>query len=257
MKSRILAIILRHYFLTIHHLERFADLFIFPLVALLLWGFLSTYVGVESSSLAAFFMGGLILWVVFERVGTSVGIDFMWDVWEKNVVNVLASPIKIKEYIGGLVLVAIIKVLISFLGMAIIAFFLYSFSITSLGFALAAFWVNIVIFAIALGIFNISVIVRWGHSVGPLTWVLPFAIQPFAAVFYPVSVLPPFVQKIVWFLPLSHVFEGMRHTISTGKFSQEDFFIAFGLNLIYLFLAVGFFFYLFNIAKNQGKLVKL
>lgn len=256
--SRILALVWRHYFLTRHNLERFADLLIFPLVALVMWGFLATYVQVQqSSSLAAYFMGGLILWVVFERVGTSVGIDFMWDVWERNVVNVLASPITIIEYIVGLVVVAIIKVLISFTAMLLVAFLFYGFNITNLGFGLVALWVNIVIFAVALGIFNISVIARWGHSVGPLTWVLPFAIQPFAAVFYPVSILPVFFQKVVWFLPLSHIFEGMRYTIATKNFDMTQFFIAFFLNLAYLVFAIAFFAYMFNRAKKEGKLVRL
>ncbi|MDO8486721.1 MAG: ABC transporter permease [Candidatus Curtissbacteria bacterium] len=248
---------LRHYFLTLHSLERFADLFIFPIVALVLWGFLAKYMQVQSFSLASFFMGGLILWVIFERVGTSVGIDFMWDVWERNIVNVLASPIRIREYIGGLVVVALSKVLVSFLGMAAIAAVFYGFRIFDLGLPLVAFWINIILFAVALGIFNISVIVRWGHSVGPLTWVIPFAIQPFAAVFYPVSVLPTTFQKIVYFLPLSHVFEGMRYTMTTNNFAANEFMVAFLLNLVYLLLAIGFFVYMFNQAKRKGSLVKL
>lgn len=254
--EKIYGIILRHVFLTRHHLERFTDLFVFPVVGLVMWGFLSTYVEIQSSSLAAFFMGGLILWVVFERIGTSIGIDFMYEIWERNIVNLLASPIKIYEYIIGLVAVAGLKVLISFAAMFTIALFFYGFDISDLGFSLAAFWINIVIFAVALGIFNVGIIVRWGHSVGPLTWVLPFVIQPFAAVFYPVSVLPPALQNFVWFIPLSHVFEGMRQVISTGRFNSYEFWVALLINLVYITLAVSFFVYTFKSAKRKGNLVK-
>ncbi len=255
--TRIYALGLRHYFLTFRHLERFADLFIFPIVGLLLWGFLANYVQVQSQTLASFFLGGMILWIIFERVGTSVGIDFMYELWDRNLVNVLATPLTTIEFIGGLVLVSIVKVFVSLFAMVVIALFYYHFSIFSLGVSLVLFWINLVIFAVTLGTFSIGVISRWGHSVGPLTWVLPFAIQPFAAVFYPVSILPSFFQKIVWFLPLAHVFEGMRYTISTKMFSFDHFFAALGLNIIYFALSISFFTFMFKRSKKSGTLAKL
>lgn len=255
--TRVWGIVLRHYFLTTHQLERFSDLFIFPIVGLILWGFLANFVQLSSSTLAAFFLGGLILWIIFERVGTSVGIDFMWDIWEKNLVNVLASPITTVEYIGGLILVSLIKVVISFIAMLAIAFFFYQFNLFGLGLSLVFFWINLVIFAVTLGIFNIGIITRWGHSVGPLTWVLPFAIQPFAAVFYPVSIYPQFFQKVVWFLPISHVFEGMRYTFETGMFNFGDFYAAIGLNIVYLSLTILFLSRMLRLARKNGTLAKL
>lgn len=255
--TRIYAIFLRHYFLTIHHLERFADLLIFPIVGLVLWGFLANYIQVQSSTLASFFLGGMILWIIFERVGTAVGIDFMYEIWERNLVNVLATPLTTVEFITGLVLVSVVKVLISLAAMISIAAFFYQFNIFTLGISLVFFWVNLILFAVSLGIFNIGIITRWGHSAGPLTWVLPFAIQPFAAVFYPVSILPEFFQKVVWFLPISHVFEGMRYTFETGIFNMSDFAVSLGLNVLYFSLAVLFFAYMLKGSKRKGTLARL
>lgn len=255
--TRIYAICLRHYFLTIHHLERFADLFIFPIVGLVLWGFLANYVQVQSSTLASFFLGGMILWIVFERVGTAVGIDFMYEIWEKNLVNVLATPLTTLEFVVGLVFVSVTKVLISLAAMVAIALFVYQFNVFSLGISLVLFWINLVLFAVALGLFNVGIITRWGHSAGPLTWVLPFAIQPFAAVFYPVSILPKFFQKIVYYLPLSHIFEGMRYTFETKMFAVNEFIAAFVLNIVYFSLAVVFFAYMLRSSKKEGTLAKL
>lgn len=255
--SRVFAIILRHFFLTSHQLERITDVFLFPVLALILWGFLSSFVQFQASSLGKFFLGGMILWVIFERVGSNVGVDFMFDVWERNLMNVLASPIKLSEYITGLVIVSLLKVLISFLAMWFVATVFFGFGINSYGISLAAFWINLVIFAVVLGIFNVSVVMRFGNTVGPLTWILPFVIQPFAAVFYPVSVLPGIIQKIVWFLPISHVFEGMRFAFTTGKFQSFEFLAALGLNLVYFLLVICFFTYIFNLVKRKGTLAKL
>lgn len=255
--KRIWGIVIRHIFLTMRQLERFADLFLFPIVGILLWGFVSNYIGGGAQGLAGFLMGGLILWVVFERVGTSIGVDFMYEVWDRNIVNILASPITIFEFISGLVIVAIVKVSLAFLIMWFVAVVFFGFNLSSIGVYLVLFWLNIVIFAVSLGIFNVALVIRYGGTIGPLTWLLPFLLQPFAAVFYPVSVLPETLQKIVWYLPLSHVFEGMRFTIKTGNFGTADFIIAFVLNLIYFVISVGFFAFMFNLVKKKGTLVKL
>lgn len=255
--TRIYAICLRHYFLTIRHLERFADLLIFPIVGLILWGFLANYVQVQSSTLASFFLGGMILWIIFERVGSSVGIDFMYELWEKNLVNVLATPLTILEFVTGLVVVSIVKVIVSLFAMILIAVFFYQFNVFSLGFGLVLLWFNLIFFAVTLGLFNIGIITKFGHSAGPLTWVLPFALQPFAAVFYPVSILPEVFQKIVYFLPISHVFEGMRYTFEYRTFDFSSFTVSLILNVFYFMLAVSFFHYMLNSSKKKGTLARL
>jgi len=255
--NRVWAIALRHIFLTRRQLERFADLFLWPIVGILLWGFLANYVGVNSAGLPAFLLGGLILWIVFERVGTSVGVDFMYEVWDRNIVNVLASPIKIREFISGLVLVSIVKVLAALVIMWLVAAVFFGFNLSSLGMSLIFLWTNVVLFAVALGLFNVSLVIRFGGTIGPLTWILPFALQPFVGAFYPISVMPIFIQKIAWFIPLTHVFESMRYTITTGKFDGNAFLVALALNLVYFAISVGFFAYMFNLVKKKGTLVKL
>ena len=255
---RIYAIVLRHYFLSIHQMERFFDAFLYPVLVLLLWGFLSTYIGsIKSSGLIAFLLGGLILWVIFERVNTDLGLSFMYDVWERNIINVLSSPVTFVEFICGLVIVGLSKIVFSFILMAAIAAVFYQFQIGSLGFSLLLFAINLIIFAWSFGIFNLALIFRFGHSIGPITWILPFLLQPFSAVFYPVGVLPVFFQKVAWFLPISHVFEGMRGVLSGHTFDYRQFLIAFALNLVYLGLSIVFFYVTLDGVKKNGRLVKL
>lgn len=256
--NRVFAIILRHIFLTRHQLERFFDVLISPILVLIMWGFLALYVqNIQTQTLAAFLLGGMILWVIFEKVSTDIGINFMFDIWDRNVINVLASPITFKEYIGALISISFIKILIALTSMWLIAGIFYNFQITALGFGLALLWVNLFIFAVSFGILNISLVLRYGHAIGPLTWILPFFLQPFAAVFYPVSILPSFFQKIAYILPISHVFEGMRHTLKTGQFDTNSFWIATLLNLLYISASIAFFAFTFKKVLRSGRLVKL
>lgn len=256
--GRVYAIFMRHYFLAKRQLERIFDIFFFPTLMLVVWGFVTKYVaGVQSQFLIGFLLGGMILWVIFERMNTDIGISFMFDIWERNIVNLLASPLTFLEYILGLIIIGIFKILLAFLFMFLLSSLFYNFQLTVLGWGLAAFWLNLAIFAWAFGMVNISLVLRFGHTVGPLTWILPFLLQPFSAAFYPVSILPEFLQKVAWILPLSHVFEGMRGVLKSGYFDWGQFWLALGLNLIYLLAAIGYFAYSVAAVKKSGRLVKL
>lgn len=256
--NRVSAIILRHIFLTMHQMERFFDVIVSPVLVLVLWGFLAQYVqGLQSQTLASFLLGGMILWVIFEKVSTDIGVNFMFEVWDRNIISLLASPITFLEYLGALISISFIKILIAFASMILMAGIFYHFQITSLGFGLALLWINLFIFAASFGIFSVSLILKYGHSIGPLTWILPFFIQPFAAVFYPISVLPPFFQKVAFILPISHVFEGMRYALKTGQFDAGNFWIAILLNIIYMTASILFFGFTLKEGLKSGKLVKL
>lgn len=255
---RVYGIILRHFFLATHQLERVFDAFFLPLLSLIMFGFLANYVSLfQSPNLASFLVGGVILWMIFERVGSDIGVNFMYEVWDRNIINVLASPITFLEFMTGLVVIGIIKILISFSAMCLIAALFYDFNLFSLGIGLAAIWVNILFFAISFGIFNISLVVRFGNSIGPLTWILPFALQPFSAAFYPITILPEFLQKIAYMTPLSYLFEGMRQLIGTQQFNFNYFMMALGLNLIYFLASILFFSYIFRVVRRSGRLVKI
>lgn len=256
--TRVFAVIIRHFFMTLHHLERFFDVFIFPVMALVMWGFITRYVqNVDSPSLTAFLLGGLILWVIFERIETDLGISFMFDVWERNVVNFLSTPLTFLEYIFGIISITVIKIIVSFASMWLVASVFYNFQITSMGLALALFWINLFMAAMAFGLLNITLVMRFGHGVGPLTWILPFLLQPFSAVFYPVSVLPPVLQKISYALPMSHIFEGMRYSLSTGGINYQEALLATILSILYLAVSISLFAVTLNWCKTSGRLVKL
>jgi ABC-2 type transport system permease protein len=49
-------------------------------------------------------------------------------------------------------------------------------------------------------------------------WPLPALLSPFAAVFYPLSTLPHWMQGIAYALPPSYVFEGMRSLVAGHSF---------------------------------------
>jgi ABC-2 type transport system permease protein len=102
-----------------------------------------------------------------------------------------------------------------------------------------------------------ALITRWGQAAEGLAWAVPFLIQPVSAVFYPVSVLPRWLQPVGLALPCTHVFEGMREVLASGRVSWEHLAWATGLNALYIIAAAGFFHFMFVMARDKGLLTKL
>src|SRR3712207_8761664 len=48
------------------------------------------------------------------------------------------------------------------------------------------------------------------RSAENMAWTIMFLLMPLACVYYPVSILPSWLQALAWALPPTYVFEGMR-----------------------------------------------
>ena len=103
-----------------------------------------------------------------------------------------------------------------------------------------------------IGFLAASVVIYWGQRLQMLAWMTAYIFAPFSAVYYPVTVLPPWAQKIAWSLPTTYIFEGMRSILRGGAFPWGDFFICFGLNILYLFLMIALFCKTFEKSRSKG-----
>jgi ABC-2 type transport system permease protein len=155
-------------------------------------------------------------------------------------------------YIVGLVKITVITTLLTGLAAG-----LYHFHLFDLGLSLIPFFANLLLMGWAIGMATTSLILRWGQAAEALAWGVPFFIQPFAAVFYPVEVLPRFLQPISLAIPATHVFEGMRQVLRGEGLDTGSLVAAFGLNVVYLVAAGLLFSYTFNLARKRGLLAKL
>ena len=116
---------------------------------------------------------------------------------------------------------------------------------------------NLLLFGWAVGLFTMALIFRYGRAAEALIWGVPFLIQPVSAVFYPVSVLPAWLQKIAYLLPSTYVFEGMRQVLATGVADLSTLGVSFGLNLVYLLLGSLYFSWMLRKVREMGYLSRL
>ncbi len=257
---RLIALFMRHVFLYKRSLPRLLEIFYWPLLDLLVWGFITIYLAQFREALpdfVTFFIGALILWDILFRSQQGISVSFLEDVWAKNLLNLFASPLTTAEYILSLMMVSVFKLIAVATVLTLLAWAIYSFNIFLLGVSLIPFVLNLVIMGWAIGILTTALILRFGQEAEVLAWALGFLFMPVSAVFYPVSVLPSFLQVIARFVPASYVFEGMRAVISNGGFPLGDLLRSSGLNAFYIIFAFLFFRWNFDIVKRKGLLVRI
>ena len=91
---------------------------------------------------------------------------------------------------------------------------------------------------IALGVTAAGIVLRLGPASEWLIWPIPTLVSPFAGVFYPISVLPAWMQAVARFLPPSYVFEGMRAVVAGKPAPWDQLVLGGGLAVIDLVLAI-------------------
>lgn len=257
---RICGLFLRHLFLFRRSFPRILEIIYWPLFDLLVWGFLSVYLARFQEDLpnfVMFFIGALILWDVLFRSQAGISVSFLEDVWSKNLLNLFASPIKTGEYLAALMAVSFMKLSFTAVLLSFLAWIIYSFNIFILGMSLFPIFFNLVLFGWIIGILTTALILRFGQEAEVLAWALGILFMPVSAVFYPVDVLPDFLQAVARWIPSSYVFEGMREILASGNFPLSDFLWALGLNAVYLCGAFLFFNWNFRIVKRRGLLVRI
>ena len=215
------AILLRQLYLLRQSPVRFFGLFVWVTIDIVLWGFITRYLNTVSGSGVNFvptLLGAVLLWDFSERIMQGVSTAFLEDVWSRNFLNLFSSPLSISEYITGLVLTSMLTSSLGLVAMLAVATAVFHLQFFSLGVALAAFILVLFVFGISLGILATALVLRFGPAAEWLLWPLPALLSPFAAVFYPLAILPVWMQAVARALPPSYVFEGMRGLLAGEAF---------------------------------------
>ena len=257
---RITALLYRHMCLYKRSFPRVLEIIYWPFVDLVIWGFITIYLAQFKEALpnfVLFFLGALILWDVLFRAQQGITISFLEEIWSRNLMNLFASPLTPGEFLAATMALSVGKVLVVSCVTVLAAFAFYSFNVFVLGLSLIPFVLNLIIVGWCIGVLTTGLIMRYGQEVEVLAWGLVFLFQPISCVFYPMSVLPGWLQAIAMLNPAAHVFEGMRAVIATGVFPTSELAWAVGLNAVYLAALIAWFHLMFAACKEKGLLVRV
>ena len=257
---RVWSLALRHYFLIRGSWPRLLELVYWPALQMTLWGFITIFFQMHSSWLAqaaGILITAVLLWDIMFRSQLSFFLSFLEEIWSRNLGHLFVSPIRPIEMIVALLVVSMVRTLIGVGGAALLAIYLFDVSIFSLGAPLILFIVNLTIMGWSLGLVVSALVLRFGQGAESLGWAAIFFVQPVSGVFYPIDVLPHWLQVIAAVIPASHIFEGLRALLIEQVFRTDLLMNAFGLNLIFIALGMTIFFAILRYARVHGQLLQM
>ena len=149
------------------------------------------------------------------------------------------------------------RTLIGMFPATILAGSFFGFSVYSLGLPLAGFFANLLIMGWAVGLVVSGIVLRWGLGAESLAWVALFALAPISGIYYPIEVLPNWLQPVSLALPSAHVFEGMRAILIQDNFRIDLMVNALLLNFVFLIGGAGVFLASFRAARVRGLLLQM
>jgi ABC-2 type transport system permease protein len=257
---RIGAMVMRYTYILRSSWPRILELVYWPTMQMILWGLVTLFLLQHSSffaQAAGVLIAGVLLWDVLFRGELGVAICFLEEIWSRNLGHLFVSPLRPVEMMLSMVVVSLIRTLIGVIPAALLAIWLYDYSIFDMGFALIAFFVNLMIMGWSIGFVVCGLLMRYGLGAESLAWLAVFALAPLSAIYYPLSVMPDWVQWIAMILPSAHVFEGMRAVLVDGNFRLDLLFNAMALNVVYLAAGMAAFLIFFRAARKRGLILQI
>lgn len=252
------AILLQDFFITKHSLEIFFDIFFYSFASLIIFGYISLYLSQGNNiAVAQDLLIAVIFWEVIRINQYSTSVSSLWNVWSHNTSNMFIAPLKTLEYLTAHIISATMKSASTFITASIIAYFVFKVNILSLGlFPVIFSYINMVIFATAVGLVLIGLVFQFGTKVQAITWGFIFLIQPFCAVYFPVNSLPQGLQWLAHCFPVTYFFEWLRTIHGGGAFSRYTILAAFLFNIVYLVAGAKVFSLQIAASKRSGQLVR-
>jgi ABC-2 type transport system permease protein len=228
-------------------------------MSVIVFGFFSLFLSEQVEGPEAhYLLLGMLLWEVVRVTQYSVSVGAMWEVWSRNITNLFVTPLNLREYLAAGVVSGALKAALILAVVSAISYLVFDFAITDIGLAnLALAFVNLSLFAFAVGLVILAIIFRYGTRIQALAWGIIFLFQPLTAVYFPLATLPPVLETIALALPPTHVFEAARDSLSDQSVQWDMVLIPFVLNLVYLAAALWFFQFMYVGSRRSGQFAKL
>jgi ABC-2 type transport system permease protein len=258
MTRRIWGVLYRHLALYRQSKIQFAELLYVPTMQMLVWGFTANFLtsnGNSSSTVALGLVAGFLLWEVTLRAQLGMSNAFLEEVWSRNLVHLLVSPLRPGEFVTALMGISVIRSALGIIPATLLAWVLYSYDVFAVGPVLILLIVNLLMMGWWLGLAVIILVLRYGTGVQGFAWSIAMSLAPLAAIFYPVGVLPHVLQVAAFVLPASHAFEALRGITQHQHLPWGQLGWAFLLNLAWLAALAGLLTRQFRSSRAAGTLI--
>lgn len=240
---RVRTVIRRHVYVLWRAPHRWFDIVFWPLMDVILWGSLGTYVGsagTDAQASAPYLIAGIIMFHILFQSQIAVATGFMEETWSRNLLNVLTTPVTEVEYVVGTAVFGFAKVALALTTLSVTAFAFFGFGLSEIGWSIVPIAGILTIVGWGVGIANIGLVLRFGQGAEILTWGSNFILMALSGVFNPIESLPGPLQPIARLLPSTHAFNALRDVLAGEPLPAGEIVAGFIGSVVFLAAGIAF-----------------
>ncbi|HVE94310.1 MAG TPA: ABC transporter permease [Acidimicrobiales bacterium] len=232
---RMWAVARRHAVVLCRTPHRLFDVTLWPLVDVMLFGTLAVYASRISGTgevVVSYVLGGAVLWHIVYQSSIGLSTGFLEETWTRNLLNLMVTPISEFEYVAGVALFGLAKIVMGVAIASLGALAAYSFELGAVGWTLLPSAAVLLVIGWAIGLFVIGLVLRFGTGAEAMAWGVLFVVMPLSGTFTPVENLPGGLQPIARALPTTHVFSAVRSGVDGRGVDWNELGVAAALTAV-------------------------
>ncbi len=213
---RVRTVIKRHWLILWRSPHRWFEIAFWPVMDVVLWGSLGAFVAQENSTsraAAPYLLAGIVLFWTLTQVQMAMATSVMEETWTRNLLNVLTTSVTAPEYLTGVAVFGMAKLVLALGTLTVTTVTLYGFDLTAVGWSVIPIATLLILNGWAVAFLVVGMILRFGQSAEILTWGFNYVVLAISGVFFPVEALPGFLQPIANALPTTHAFGAARDVL--------------------------------------------
>ncbi|GAC1315830.1 MAG: ABC transporter permease [Chloroflexota bacterium] len=256
--ERIRAVLIQELYITARSVEVMVDLPFWSITTAVVFGFVTKFLSTVMQPTAARYLYiGTLLWEIMRVTQYSMSLGPLWNVWSHNFTNMFITPLSMAEYVVAQMISAIIKAVLLFTVISIVAAVVFDVNLFQIGLGnLSLLFLNLVWFGYSVGLLLLGIIFRVGTRIQALAWGFLFLFQPLTAAYFPLDVMPTALQYVARLFPPTYVFEAARAGLEDPAIRWSEILIAGVENAIYFGLCVLFFRYMYRRSRETGQFAR-
>ncbi|MDT4989105.1 MAG: type transport system permease protein [Micromonosporaceae bacterium] len=253
---RIYAIAARHAYVLRRSPHRLFDIVMWPAIDVVLFGSIGIFAARRATGsgqqVALYLMVGVVLWHVVYQAQIAVATGFLEETWSRTVLNLMVTPMREWEYLTGVALFGLLKLVAGVGVVSMIAWLAYAFDITSIGLGLIPIAGLLLAIGWAIAMFVVGLVLRFGSGAEALAWGILFVVMPLSGVFYPVNALPWVLRPIAAALPTTHAFAAGRAFAGGGPLPWHELWLAGAGTAVLVAVSVAYLGWMLRIFRSRG-----
>jgi ABC-2 type transport system permease protein len=256
---RTMALVKRYLWLSFRIKWRAIEMIYFPLISLLMWGFLTLVAQGDTLEFAFMMLGVQLIWSFAFQAQNNFNIFMMEDIWNNCFKEILNSPITGFELLVSKFIAATMRSLVTLVFLLIAAVLLFGFNLVQIDLLIfLTFVFATLIAATGLGIFIDAMVVELGKEFGFLAWASTQLFIMISCPYYPINAFPDFLHPLIQIAPFYWIFDGVKqHLLQPQVDVSQQVYFSLIVGFVYLVLSIPLFTYFVNKSKRTGKLARM